>query len=74
MSETVVVRTEHGKNPRYYLGMLNGSPCFGAKRKAVRISDDMAETIARQLRDGWKVECWPMNGLIRFGSKNKEAA
>lgn len=67
----VVMQTDRG--PRYYLGMLDGRPRFGDKIDAVRMNDDLAETVVRQLGQGWKRECALMDENIRFGSKPKEA-
>lgn len=70
-SELLVVKLDDDKHPKYYNCMLEGRPRFGPKTKAVRMTDTMAETVARQLQQGWKIDCFVVNGLIRFGSKPK---
>lgn len=74
MADTLLVVRVEDRHPKYYNGMLDGEPRFGPKLKAVRLSPEMAETVARQLQQGWKIECWAMDGLVRFGAKPGVAA
>lgn len=72
--ENLVIVTVRDKHPQYYTGMLDGSPRFGPKHKAVRLSDDLCGKCVSQLMSGWKIECHAMNGLVRFGAKPKDGA
>lgn len=74
MDAMVAVKLNDEKHPQYYLGMLEGRPLFGPKTKAVRMTDALGDAVVRQLQQGWKLDCWLMNGFVRFGSKPKEPA